>query len=318
MLTLEALCSDMEDSGRHLSERKARSWWTKGLLPRPRRQWLGRAKGSQTFWTSPGVLQQARATHDLLAQHARTDIALLHLWLMGFPIDTRSVRAVYLKLNSRHLRKIREQARTVPEDVIGDLAGKLARRQVSNAAAPAEARHAYAALAVEFFSVFYGNEDELMIEGLAEQWEKVVPYVAGAGPQAGDLADLHPTDETLALWAQKLRQFVSLTAQRTTIESASDYELMRARRLVRFVLEYLRRISNAVGPQGACERFLFLSLAGRLVPILVALLREDTLRSLIMSSLLDMVLKMPPQAEWPALATAAVGRKALQASSTFH
>lgn len=318
MLTLEALCSDMEASGRPLSERKARSWWTKGLLPRPQRQWLGRAKGSQTFWTSPGVLQQARAAHDLLAQHARTDVALLHLWLMAFPIDTRSVRAVYLELNSRHLREIREQAGTLPEHVIGDLAGKLARRQVSKGAAPAEARHAYAALAVEFLSVFYGNEGELMIEGLAEQWEKVVPYVAGAGSQAGDLANLHPTDETLTRWAQKLRQFVSLPAQRAAIDSASDYELMRARRLIRFVLEYLRRISNAVGPQGACEGFLFLSLAGRFVPVLVALLREDTLRSLIMGSLLDTVLKMPPQAEWPALAAAAVGREALQDSSTVH
>jgi hypothetical protein len=236
---------------------------------------------------------------------------------MGFPIDTCSVRAVYLEFNSRHLREICEHAGTLPEDVIRDLARKLARRQISKGA-PAEARHAYADLAVELLSVFFGDEGELLIEGLAEQWEKAVPYVAGAGSQAGGLADLHPTDETLTRWAQKLRQFVSLPAQRAAIESASDYELMRARRLIRFVLEYLRRIFNAVGPQGACEGFLFLSLTGRFIPVLVALLREDTLRSLIMSSLLDMVLKMPPQAEWPALAAAAVGREALQDSSTVH
>jgi len=237
---------------------------------------------------------------------------------MGFPINTRSVRAVYLELNSRHLREIREQAGTLPEDAIGGLAGKLARRQVSKGAAPAEARHAYAALAVEFLSVFYGNEGEFMIEGLAEQWEKVVPYVAVAGSQAGDLADLHPTDETLTRWAQKLRQFVSLPAQQAAIKSASDYELIRARRLIRFVLEYLRRISNAIGLQGTCEGLLFLSLTGRLVPALVALLREDTLRSLIMSSLLDMVLKMPLPAEWPSLAAVAVEREASQDSPTVH
>jgi hypothetical protein len=107
---------------------------------------------------------------------------------------------------------------------------------------------------------------------------------------------------------------VSLPAQRAAIESASDYELMRARRLIQFVLEYLRRISNAVGSEDACERFLVLSLTGRLLPVLVAVLREDKLRSIIMSSLLDMMLKMPPQAEWPALAAAAAGR----APSTVH
>jgi hypothetical protein len=243
MLTLEALCSEMEASGRHLTPRSARDWWTKGLLPRPRRRSLGR-KGTETFWSNPNVFRQAVAVHDLLTRHARTDVALLHLWLMGFSIDTRFVRAVYLELNTRHLREIREQAEKLPEDVIGNLAAKLARRQVGRAAAPVEAQDAYSALAFEFLSVFYGSESELMIEGLAEQWEKVVPYVAGAGSQAEGLADLHPTNETLMLWANQLRQFVSLPAQRAAIESASDYELMRARRLIRFSLEYLRRISR--------------------------------------------------------------------------
>jgi hypothetical protein len=313
MLTLAALCSEMEATDRKFTRRRARDWWTKGLLPRPSQRRLGR-KGTETFWANPSILRQAFAAHDLLARHDRADVALLQLWLMGFPIDMQSVRAVYLDLNDRHLCGIREQAGALPEDVIGDLAAKLARRQVGKGRAPVEARDAYAALAIEFLSVFYGSEDDLMIEELAEYWEKAVPYVAGVRSHAGELANLHPTDETLTLWIQQLRQFVSLPAQRAAIESASDYELMRARRLIQFVLEYLRRISNAVGSEDACERFLVLSLTGRLLPVLVAVLREDKLRSIIMSSLLDMMLKMPPQAEWPALAAAAAGR----APSTVH
>src|SRR5260221_3191778 len=103
MLTLEALCSAMEASGRHLTQRKARDWWTKGLLPRPKRRSLGRAKGTETFWDTPDVLRQAREAYDVLARHARTDIALLHLWLLGIPVEFRTVRSGYLELNSRHL-----------------------------------------------------------------------------------------------------------------------------------------------------------------------------------------------------------------------
>jgi hypothetical protein len=305
MLTLKALCSDMEASGRHLTLRAARDWWTKGLLPRPERRALGRGKGTKTFWSNPGIRHQAFAAHDLLARHARADIALLHLWLMGFPIDVRFLRAVYLERISRHLSQIREHADLHPEDAIGDLAGKLARRQVGKAGAPVDAQDAYSALAIEFLSVFYGSESEFMIEGLAEQWGKVVPFVSGVGSQAGGLADLHPNDETLALWAERLRQFGSLPAQLATMDSASDYELMRARRLIRFALEYLRRISNAVGPQNACDGFILHELTSRFVPLLVAVLRESTLRSLIVASLLDMAMKMPSQAEWPALAAAA-------------
>jgi len=253
----------------------------------------------------------------VLARHARTDIALLHLWLLGIPVELRTVRSVYLELNSRHLRDILEQAGKQPEDIIGNLAGKLARRQISKDVAPVEAQHAYADLAVEFLSVFYGNESE-PIEGLAEQWEKVVPYAAGAGSQVGGLAALHPTDETLTLWAHKLGQFVSLPAQHAAIESASDYELMRARRLMRFVLEYLRRIANVAGGHAGCDGFAFLHLTGRLLPVLVAVLREDALRQMIMVSLLDVVLKMPPKSEWPALARLARGKEALEAPSTVH
>ena len=73
MLTLKALCADMEASGRYFSERKARDWWTKGLLPRPRRDWPGRGRGSVTFWTDPRISQQARAAYDLLTAHPRAD-----------------------------------------------------------------------------------------------------------------------------------------------------------------------------------------------------------------------------------------------------
>ena len=50
MLTLSALCADIEASDRYLSHRAARDWWTKGLLPRPQRRGIGRGRGTETFW----------------------------------------------------------------------------------------------------------------------------------------------------------------------------------------------------------------------------------------------------------------------------
>jgi len=309
----------MEASGRHLSRRKARDWWTKGLLPRPCRHGLGRGIGTETFWTTPGVFQQARAAYDLLARHSRADITRLSLWLLGFPIDLRFIRAVYLKLINRHLRAVREQIGKHPDDIGGKFAEMFVRRQINKNVAPVDARHAYTDLLAEFLAIFYGSESELMSEGLAELWEKVAPYVDGAASPPDGIADLHPRDEDLATWARYLEQFVSLPAQREMIRTASNYELMRARRLVRFVLGYIRRIDSAVRCKNDLEEFGAGHLVGRMaVPILIAVLREDTLRHTIMSGLLDVLLRAPRPPEWPALMRAAGLPATLKGCSTAH
>ncbi len=100
----------------------------------------------------------------------------------------------------------------------------------------------------------------------------------------------------------------SLTAQRKAVLSASDYELMRARRLVGFVFGYIRRIALAADCQDDLEEFgrrLLIMLGRPAVPILVAVLREDTLRHTIMLSLLEFVQMVPRRSEWPALMEAA-------------
>ena len=72
--------------------------------------------------------------------------------------------------------------------------------------------------------------------------------------------------------------------------SASDYELMRARRMVLFVFAYLRRITRASESEERFEEFgrgLLIVLGRPAVPILIAVLRKDALRHKIMLSLLD-------------------------------
>ena len=240
MLTVKALCSQMEASGRHLLPRTARDWWTKGLLPRPCRRWF--RQRSETFWTDPRVIQQARTTYDLLARHSGTDIIRLYLWLLGFPIDLRSIRDIYLELNNRYVRAVRAQIGNDPYDIGEKLAEMLVRqqqRQINKDVAPVDARYAFKDLATEFLAIFFGSKSEFASEGLAELLEKAASYVYGA---ASWFADLHLCDEDIATCALYWEQFVSLPAQREMIRTASDYELMRARRLIRFVLGYFRRV----------------------------------------------------------------------------
>ena len=102
MINLAELCGEMEQSGRHLTPRTARSWWTKGLLPRPQRRGLGRARGTETFWLDPDVIDQTKAAYDLLAGHSRTYTALIGLWLLCFPIELKLIRKAWHKLIERN------------------------------------------------------------------------------------------------------------------------------------------------------------------------------------------------------------------------
>ncbi len=212
MITLNALCADMETSGRYLSSRGARDWWTKGLLPRPRRHGLGRGKGTETFWTEPRVSQQARAAYDLLAAHPRADFALQSLWLLGFPVGLRHIRAIYRKVINRHLRSVHGRAGKQSDDIVGKLAAVLARQQAKASGAPTDAQQAIAELAVEFLGIVYGVDGELVCEGLAALWEKAVPYMAGGVDQPNGFTDLHPRDEDFVTWGRHLSAAVRIRA----------------------------------------------------------------------------------------------------------
>jgi hypothetical protein len=111
----------------------------------------------------------------------------------------------------------------------------------------------------------------------------------GAASHSPGSAGLRARDEDIATLMHYTKQMVSLTAQRKMIQSASDYELIRARRLLRFVFGYLRRVARAAEFQDNFEelgRRLQIVFGRPAVPILVAVLRKATFRREIMSALL--------------------------------
>ncbi len=285
MITLKALLDGMAASGRPLTERAARDWWSKGLLPRPRRKGLGQGRGTETYWTDPRVPAQAEASYDLLALHARTYSVAAHLWLSGFPIELALVRGAY----HRMLR-----AQNDPGKKVSAFAAQISRHLVRNGRIPRAIRDDLTDLALPFLEIFFGSEETFDEDGLSDLWAMVEPYLwdtKGVGALALN-------DHQLGVAADYLSRMGSLTAQQDAICTASDYELIRARRLLLFVRGYIRRLADMSGPHDAldkrCRNFSIV-VSRPSIPILVMTLREDWLRRRITGFLLDAAAKFRQQ-----------------------
>ena len=242
MLTLDTLCAEMATSGRHITRRGARDWWSKGLLPHPLRRGLGRGLGTETFWTDSRVLCQAQATYDLLAQYARTDCALLSLWLLGFPIPLAAVRRIYDALITNALRAVHVRPGQPPEDVLAGIANKTAVLQAKNGSMPVDARQTLSDLVLEVLGIVYGLEDEPEPDVLADLWRDVAPYL---NPNAGggrEFAGGNGPRDGIVMVLKFINDTASLPIQQRAMRSAADSELMRARRLVLVASGHIRRM----------------------------------------------------------------------------
>lgn len=288
MLTLDTLCAEMVASGRHITRRGARDWWSKGLLPQPLRRGLGRGLGTETFWTDSRVLCQAQATYDLLAQYARTDFALLSLWLLGFPIPLAAVRRIYDELITNALRAVHGRPGQPPEDVLDGIANKTAILQAKRGSMPVGARQTLSDLMLEVLEIVYGLEDEPELDMLADLWGDAAPYLnANAGGRHEFASGTGPHDGVVMVF-KFIKDTASLPIQQRTMRSATDSEVTRARRLVLVASGHIRRMVTV--NQENLEPWLHrltIAIGHRAVPILVATLRDNMMRHKITRSLLE-------------------------------
>jgi hypothetical protein len=235
MVTLEALCAEMTKDGRSLTPRGARDWWTKGILPKPSRQGLGRGKGTLTFWPDGRIVAQAKAAYDALAHHGRTETTLVRLWLLGFEIDAMALRPAWISLidkSSPWLRR-RKDENILPADAIGPIAALAARAAVPDRG---EIRQHMETLWIEGLNVFYATGDEIEIQdlGVAAVMSLRQSRAAEGLPPIDPLLKI--SDEDVASLLGLLREWLSLPAQRDTIARATEHELIRARRLWHIML----------------------------------------------------------------------------------
>ncbi len=284
MLTLDHLLADLAASGRSLTPRAARDWWTKGLLPRPQRRGLGRGKGTETFWTTQNITEQAQAVYDLLVWRPQADVAIVGLWLLGFPVDIRRVREVYERAQCRVVSQ-------PPDDAASESAVMFVRQNTKIDKIPAHAKDAGIDLAVEFFRVFYGAEEPFESFGLEDHWNLVKPYLNSEA-----FADMRLRDAEFEPYAKYLKEMGSLPAQREAIVTASDYELTRARRFMHFVFGYIDRVARTVKRDEEIDEFgrrLLIALGATAIPILIAIFRNNNARQKIFSGVLDFVMMIP-------------------------
>jgi hypothetical protein len=283
MMTLQDLRATMAASGRPLTERAARDWWSKGLLPRPRRKGLGQGRGTETYWPDCRVAAQAEAVYDFLGMHSRTYSAAVHLWLSGFPVELPLVRGAYYRMIGRHFRSL--HAAEDPDGRISALAAQMSRHLIKTDRLPRAIRDDLTDLTLPFLEIFFVNRG-FDGEGLSELWNRVEPYLWDT-KVSGALA---LNDRQLESAANYLSRMGSLAAQRDAIRSASDYELTRARRMLLFVFGYVRRMADLTEHADTLDvscRNCSIALSRLAVPILVMVLRENWLRHRITGFLLE-------------------------------
>jgi hypothetical protein len=278
MITVDALCTEMAKSGRPLTTRAARDWWTKGLLPRPRRQSLGRA-GFETYWPSASVVTQAVAAHDLLLRHARTDATLVRLWLMGFPIDIDRLRPAWLVLIAKDELPIlgAEESGRLPEDAVGDFVASVVRSMTRDRS---EIFEHLSTVLLESFNVFFGTDEEIEGYGLAAAAKVYMRHLHPELPGAHQF----PWSDEDCVWALGvLRNWCSLPAQREIIAGATEHEFARARRLLQIGLGALgrKRESLQLG-----SHWPFAIVFGRAaIPVLIKLLRQPCAHQVVDTAL---------------------------------
>ena len=272
MINLADLCAEMEQSGRHLTPRAARSWWIKGLLPRPQRRGLGREKGTETFWLNPHVVDQAKATYDLLARHSRTYTTLIGLWLLGFPIELKLVRKAWLKLieHNRPQRRI-WASNPFDDEGVGELAPRVA-KSLLRLGTPADIKDGLTNVLVEIYSAYYGTDDKPDTTGFGKLLAETIPYLS-----KGTLEPVMFDDAHIEWFIANVRDWVSLPKQRETLESARNYELVRARRVIHVVLGIFGRAARHMpdGQLKSLEELTVLSLGRAALLPLVAILRKS-------------------------------------------
>jgi hypothetical protein len=121
---------------------------------------------------------------------------------------------------------------------VGRLAQTVGAAQVRSNA-PAEIKRAAVDICSELLSAFFGVDGEPATYGLAASIVETMPY------WSSEVSRPFPIDETHIEWLiVHIRQWCSLPVQRKILRSATEYEFVRARRVLRVALGFFSRTAR--------------------------------------------------------------------------
>jgi len=296
MLTVAELTAAMEGSGRRLTPRTARNWWSFGILTRPERTGLGQGVGTVSFWRNRRVLLQAQIAYDLLGRQVSLKGAAAGLWLVGFPAPIKVVREAFVHQIAGHYRRSRGKSRDGLEEGLWDVVGRFVNRDARGRRGSRKDDQGAALhdLTGELLKLLCGVGDGVPEPGDSRQWaedtasellvgiEFLAPFARLNGSSI--IPSVQPeTVENVVTW---ISETASLRRQQNAVVDAQPHDWTRARRITRLAIGLLDRAYAAASPQlHAVNRALFTRLAvgwARLVfPVLLAVVRNPRQRQLV-------------------------------------
>lgn len=283
----------MEGSGRRLTPRTARNWWSVGILPRPARSGLGQGVGTVSFWRNRRVLLQAQIAYDLLSKRVSLLGTAAGLWLVGFSVPFEPVRKAFVRQVAGHYRRARGRSRDGLETGLWELVERFVRQdaRAREGASEDEEGTALYALTGELLELLYGIGDGTPQQGDSRLWASEtaaellsqIEVLARLGRLNGSNAVPAVQTETVEEVVTWISETASLRHQNNAVINAQPHDWTRARRITRVAIGLLDRADAAASPdQHAANRVLFTRLAvgwARLLfPVLLVVVRNPVQR----------------------------------------
>lgn len=220
MITTAHLVEEMSRRGRPVTARRLVDWRRRELLPPLVVRGAGRGRGVRYAWPSARVLDQAEAVDELISGLRRVSRIYLPLWLLGFDVPVRRVRAGVVRALDGLRSHLEEQTHAYedPRDLFFSLAADVA---------PAFARH------YGLESAWFDDYAYHAITALAGHAELIDPeeVAALAGREGATVLPPEPLRAAAlshAEWTGLARHF-SLPKLESEIARAPDTELIAAR-----------------------------------------------------------------------------------------
>jgi hypothetical protein len=308
MITEAELVAAMQRSGRQVSARTIRNWWSRHILPPPSRTWLGKA-GSASYWPDDRVLLQASIAHELVTHKATFARTATCLWILGFDIPLETARGSIEELVAGlHDRLAKRAPGKSLEDAVWAIADRLARQDArirggSQTDLEGQALYDFTGESLELLAgAGDGNPDpnnDLWAEDTAQGLLEHIEYLRLRRQRQEGWPQNWPTTLTLETAEEVVKLVASILAlprQQEALRRATPADLKKARRITLFAASRLDEAIEMVTPAYAEKRPFFARIVGGymwlLFPALLAAMKDRHYRAEIVRWLFSFSMKI--------------------------
>lgn len=249
MVTPKQLIAELGRRGYPVTDRKIRDWRDKGLLPPLERHGNGQGRGTRFCWNNEEVINQAIAAYELLSRRARTTDAILGLWFIGYPMEPKAIKPLWLARLKRTQNALLHGGfdREAADDKLSSLSAKLTHSLATQSGIVH--RH-LESLVTEFVSALLNPSYSISDDDI---WELGSAASALLTTFVEDDARFVISNPLLARALTFTRQNLSLDSALNLIASATNAELEIAHQRWRSVICLIALLSTPVHSEETAE-----------------------------------------------------------------